>query len=156
MKKYTKEFIILILLCGLYYAFDNVASNFTSQQLDNFMFGATSQTSGTTPDSSYAVRLMPDHVILFKEDTIKGAHYDTIKTYSVIGGKFAKRFKFTITAELSTIYAKVSGPGTDSVRIRSGEYFSSDYLHPKFDSVIYLRDSNSSTTANYRIEFQGR
>lgn len=127
-----------------------VATNHTTQQIANF-------TLSQSPDSSNNVRLAPDNVVWFVEDSVKSTT-DTLHLWRQLGlhkKQFQSRYKFTITTETSTIYVRVSGPGTDSVRVRAGEYFSTDYLHPLYDSTIYVIDS-SSGTATYRIEFQGR
>lgn len=157
MKKYYKDFIILILLCGLYYAFDN-ATNYTSQQLDNYVYGLGGVTAQSSiPDSSYAVRLMPDHIVFFHSDTVKGTT-DTIhlwRTIGTISKQYTKRYKFSITPRTTTIYVKVCGDCTDSVAVSPGEYLTMDYLHPQYDSTIYIIDSTSATSS-YRFTSQGR
>lgn len=156
--KLIKELQTEILLFGiiiffvLFYAGSDMlpGTNYTSQQIDNFIYGLPS-IGQSIPDSSIGVRLMPDHIIHWFTDSVKSSGTkDTVRALNY----YSKRWKFTISSNGGVLMLRLYGSGIDTIHVRNGASYSSDYLHPLYDSLLLIEPV--SGTANYDFGSEGR
>jgi hypothetical protein len=144
--KMSKKFIILILIVIAVLGFGITATNYTTQQIMNYILSQT-------PDTTIYVRLAPDNNRTMLNGSV--VYPDDVDTLD-LKGYYSQRYKFQITTDVN-IYLKILGAGNDSVLIKANESINMDYLHPLYDSMaIILPIDGAGSPANYRWISQGR
>jgi len=132
----------------------NIATNYTSQQIDNWTFWA--------PDSSQKVHISstgPGLIINSQSlpDTATYAFYDSVKVADTlkVSSHFSFRYKVDITpGAVDTL--KIFLSSKDSIVVYPGGLYASDYLDPNTRPQVIVKPFTSGVTANYNQVSQGR
>ncbi len=141
-------------------AYDMALTNYTTQQIANWMFGnnfSISNGSGlyNAGDSTLNVRTKsnsdkPDSTTWLISDTTNATTAytnDTLRFYA----HYNYRYKFSVTCDKILTIQNLRS--TDSTRIPANGSFSSDYLDPKKDTTWVVRGGTGTT---YYMGSQGK
>ena len=170
--KIKQYFLIVVLICAQLVMVDKVllgdtATNYTSQQIANWLFGndfsyttgsgiyqaadSTIRVSMISSGSGFTFNTTPvvDTTTWLISDTTGVTAYvnDTLRFHNHYGA----RYKFSVTADKILTIQRLGA--TDSTRIPANGSFSTDYLNPTKDTTWVLRGGAGTT---YYMGSQGR
>jgi hypothetical protein len=135
-----------------------VATNYTSQQIDNMIFNPSDSTisvrlksiAGTTT-LNVATYPVPDTATHFQSDTV--AVQDTI----LVANFCNTRIMFSASATpADTFQVIIKSWRTDSVTVYPGGHFSSNYLDPFRKDTIFIKNKKVLGTTLYQFVSEGR
>jgi hypothetical protein len=143
-------------------AVTDIATNFTTQQIMNWVFNTADSTLDVNIKGSTGGATAPDTSVIWWNDTTTNV-IDTLSrrnwwTLTNLNTKFKSKFVFTITAdsilEFSTTFAFIAGT---VFKLNAGETYTSNYLDPaKVADIFYRKFSSKPGACNTRGGVQGK